>query len=178
MHPIERRRPKVSIQDLRRDLREADEERYRLLVRTGDWRHPRVGVQEIRRQLREADEERFHLTMRIRSLVSAIQRAGIGACLFLVAGAAFAFWDRPAPKTSSPATTVETRHAQTAAVVTSPPFVPQSAARADQSGVRPRAIPARRSAGATPDRQVPVRRPESRPAVPRPLHPGEFGRQL
>src|SRR4051812_3540039 len=56
VHPIERRHPKVSVQDLRRDLREADEDRYRLLVRTGDWRHPRVGVQEIRRQLREADE--------------------------------------------------------------------------------------------------------------------------
>ena len=179
MHPIERRHPKVSVQDLRRDLREADEDRYRLLVRTGDWRHPRIGVQEIRRQLREADEDRFRLTMRVRRLVTLIKRTGIGVCLLLVAGAASALWatDPPAPQRATatghavpPPPTVP---AATAADEPVQPTVIKTAAPRRPRTRLPHTVSMNRATVAVPEKTAPRRQ-----AGPRPRHPGEFGRKL
>ena len=183
VHPIERRRPKISVQDLRRDLREADEDRYRLLVRTGDWRHPRIGVQEIRRQLREADEDRFRLTMRVRRLVTLIKRAGIGVCLLLVAGAASALWtaDPPAPQVATTAEHgVPPPPTAPPATVADQPVEPLVVKTTVRSATRrrpptrvPGAVSANPAAGVRPEKTAAPRQ-----AGPRPLHPGEFGRRL
>jgi hypothetical protein len=209
VHPIERRHPRVTVQDLRRDLREADEDRYRLLVRTGDWRNPTIGVAEIRRQLREADEDRFHLTMRVRTLVRLIKRAGIGACVLLAGSAAVALWARtpaPQPAVTSNAKAEPPLSASQAQATETPaeaiPIAARSASSpqtaADEQGpMEPVVVPAAAKDEAPADRRTlrqgqtartlpanrvrvaPLRKapPPRRPA-PRPLHPGEFGRNL
>ena len=188
MRPIERRQPRVSVQDLRRDLREADEDRYRLLIRTGDWRHPRIGVQEIRRQLRDADEERFRLAMRVRTLLSVIRRAGISACLILAAGAVFAFWNTKnpdLPAISGVRTAALTQTAANASPSSELTALPPETAPAPPSPQVPtrqhRATAPSRNRAITARKPEPItaRKPEAvRRIVPRPLHPGEFGRSL
>jgi len=142
-----------------------------------------MGVQEIRRQLREADEDRFRLTMRVRSLVRLIKRAGIGVCLLLVAAAASALWTTAPPEPQIATVTGQ--------AVSPPPAVPvttagdepvdpivvkttvKTAAPRRQRTRLPSAVPTNRAGVVRPEKTAPPRQ-----AVPRPLHPGEFGRKL
>jgi hypothetical protein len=196
MHPDDRRRPNVSVQDIRRDLREADEDRYRLTAAAGDWRHPRVGVYDLRRYLREADEDRFVLTMRVRSLVSLIKRGSVVVCAFVLASVGFAFWSGWGESSSQalapPAATLfgepdsvqpdSEEESLDGHLFPSPVTID----RAILTPVRPSSRPTLRRAVHTPRASSTLRQRVSEPravpvparhVAPRPLHPGEFGRK-
>ncbi len=196
MRPDDRRRPNVSIQDLRRDLREADEDRYRLTAFAGDWRRPRVGVYDLRRYLREADEDRFVLTMRVRSLVSLIKRGSAVVGVFVLASVGFAFWSgwgesssqALAPPTSSRVGEPDSVQPDSEEEALDGHLFPSPVTidRAILASGRPSTRPTLRRAVDTPrpsstrrqrmsePRPVPV---PARHVAPRPLHPGEFGRK-
>jgi hypothetical protein len=182
----DRRHSRVTIQDLRHDLRQADEERFHLTMRASDPRHARVGVQDLRRHLREADEDRFRLTMRLRAQATLMKRGGMVMMLLLIAGSGIAFklteYPAPAPpdpKPALPATTVGVLSGVHSVERLPLPFI-----AADSPAPRPvtqtRRSAAKRPGGpGGPDGFVP---PQAAPApprrvTPRPLHPGEFGRK-
>jgi hypothetical protein len=179
MHSADRRQPRVSVQDLRRALREADEARYRLALQANDARHPRVGVQELRRDLRLADEDRFRLTMRVRFLMALIRRGSVAVVLLLLAGLGFAARTaaRPVPmphvqERSVPAGLGRAASADDSAEAQ---LILPAAMKFEQPKKKPR-FQARPVVAEIPDRSVPSRRPEARRPL-RPLHPGEFGRR-
>jgi hypothetical protein len=178
-HPTDRRQPRVSIQDLRRDLRQADEERFLLTMRGSDPRHSWIGVQDVRRHLREADEERFRLTMRVRSQATLIKRGSITILLLLIAGSGIAFrnaeYGMPAEqggKAPIPATKTVGAVSGDRPVEMAPP---PSTVTAEEAIPKPVTRP-RRLATKADNRRVQEPEPP-RHVIPRPLHPGEFGRK-
>jgi hypothetical protein len=187
--PEERRHPKVTIQDLRRDLREADEDRYRLVVRSADERRPRVTVQQLRRDLREADADRFGLRMRLRSVRKA---SGVGLLFCFAAGAALGMWSAfrqatPPDRNSLGSLPPRLNSLEFAPIVT-PVVATDSQVSEGQAAMPASDIATNDGATRTGTRSRSARkrglqsppaptREVYRPAAPRPLHPGEFGRK-
>jgi hypothetical protein len=206
----DRRKHQITVEDLRRQLREADEERFRLTCEAlrqmfenpFDRRRPRVGVQDIRRDLREADEDRFRLTMLARRHASH-SRGIVGLMLFILVATGFVVRTAQAPvrdATSDPPSNATgagredgnqqniflrpaARLEPPADVETSLPLRRSSSAQRRRADAPARIVPAAPHTPlrvSPPDRgeltRQPARLPASRPSVPRPLHPGEFGR--
>jgi len=180
-HQTDRRRTRVTIQDLRRDLRQADEDRFLLAMRGSDPRHSWIGVQDVRRHLREADEDRFRLTRQIQSQATLIKRGSIAILLLLIAGSGIAFRnaDRPMPAPPVVKAVVPTT---TAGVVSGERSVeivqPAPTVTTERPNAKPGTPPRRLSAKSHINRPVPAQAPEPpRHVAPKPLHPGEFGRK-
>jgi hypothetical protein len=182
-HQTDRRRTRVTIQDLRRDLRQADEDRFLLAMRGSDPRHSWIGVQDVRRHLREADEDRFRLTRQVQSQATLIKRGSIAMLLLLIAGSGIAFRnaDRPMPappvvKAVVPTTTPGVVLGERPVEEMLPPTPTVTTGSPDPKPVTPaRRLPAKSHT----NRPVPAQAPEPpRRVTPRPLHPGEFGRRV
>ena len=183
-HPVDRREPRVTIQDLRRDLRQADEERFLLTMSGSDPRHSWIGVQDVRRHLREADEERFRLTMQVRSQATLIKRGSITILLLAIAGSGIAFRNAeqrlPAPsglKAAMPVTPAPASVVLGERPSEIPP--PPLTVTTRKSSPKPVTQPPR-SATRAHNRPIQEEGPEPEPprrVAPRPLHPGEFGRK-
>jgi hypothetical protein len=177
----DRRHTRVTIQDLRRDLRQADEDRFRLTMQASDLRHPRVGVQDLRRHLREADEDRFRLTMRLRSQATLLKRGRMVMLLLLIAGSGIAFSviEHPAPAPpSGPKKAIPATRVGVLSGVRSVEILPPPSIAAETPDPAPVIQTRRRPAAKGPDRLIPAQSPAPRRSVtPRPLHPGEFGRK-
>jgi hypothetical protein len=190
----ERRHPRITLHDVRRDLREADEERFRLTRQVRDWRHPRIGIQDLRRDLREADQERFQLTMRVRSLSLMVKRGGTGVFVLLMAAGGFAAWAAHSPA-SQPQASTPAGPAITSDATSADRSQREALTSADVSGtgkitpisnhvVEP-AVSNPRIERPAARRPVRIRRVTTKttakfsaPAIrPRPLTPGEFGRK-
>jgi hypothetical protein len=183
-HQTDRRQPRVTIQDLRRDLRQADHDRFLLAMRGSDPRHSWIGVQDVRRHLREADEDRFRLTRQVQSQASLIKRGAIAILLLLIAGSGIAF--RNADRPVAPPYAVKAAAPATAGVVSSErsveilPLTPTVAT--ERPNPKPVTPPRRQPAKSHINQPVQTHQPVQtqapeppRRVVPRPLHPGEFG---
>jgi len=179
-HQTDRRRTRVTIQDLRRDLRQADEDRFLLAMRGSDPRHSWIGVQDVRRHLREADEDRFRLTRQVQSQATLIKRGSIAMLLLLIAGSGIAFRnaDRPMP---APPVVKAVVPSTTAGVVSGERSVeilpPSPTVTTERPNPKPLTPPRRLPAQSHMNRPVPAPEPPPR-VIPRPLHPGEFGRKV
>jgi len=179
-HQTDRRRPRVTIQDLRRDLRQADQDRFLLAMRGSDPRHSWIGVQDVRRHLREADEDRFRLTRQVQSQAILIKRGSIAMLLLLIAGSGIAFRnvDRPVPtppvvKAAAPAAAGAASSERSVEVLP-----PTTTVTTERPASKPATPPGRLPAKSHINQPVPAQAPEPpRRVPPRPLHPGEFGRK-
>jgi len=183
----DRRQNRVTIQDLRRDLRKADEDRFLLTMRGSDPRHSWIGVQDVRRHLREADEDRFRLTMKVQSQATLIKRGSIAILLLLIAGSGIAFRnaERPMPtpqvKAATPATTAGSvaGAAATALPERSEEILPPTPTIVAERSTPKPVTPPRRVQAKSHSRPGQPQEPEPpRRVPPRPLHPGEFGRKF
>jgi hypothetical protein len=150
-------------------------------MRLDDRRTPHVTRDQLRRDLREADEDRYYLMAALDA-----ERNGPGApptfriVLFLtLLTAAFgsAFWSTRAPALSAADRTAVPVIESEAPVPVATPAKPAPAPAAALPLVAPAAaVPTRtaRPRAAAPPAPRPAPRVDQ---VPRPLHPGEFGRQ-
>ena len=212
--PHDRRQSRVTIDQMRRLLREADEDRYRLarqalhsLLHSAnpfDRRRPRVSIQDVRRDLREADEDRFRLLMLTRSRPGNKPRT-FGLWVILLVGAGFVARTAQAPGEDLDLVGSAAAASSGLGYVTFvhlpddlPPetaMVFEPAVRVEAAEAQPRAKARRayRPALYAPPVQEEVPRQarqrngsdeqddterELRRLIPRPLHPGEFGRKL
>jgi hypothetical protein len=196
----DRRSHHESIEELRRHLREADEDRFRLtrqalsqiLQPTNllDRRQPRVSVQEIRRDLREADEDRFRLMLLAKARSRSSRLFGVG--LLLLIGTAFIVRTAQAPTraqaTARPGPGVKQNagaapfmavERQRELTIVRPPAERTSVLRPATNVRESAAFQPRRRAMAPTRVDRSSRPPKDTPSreVPRPLHPGEFGRE-
>ena len=179
-HQTDRRKTRVTIQDLRRDLRQADEDRFLLAMRGSDPRHSWIGVQDVRRHLREADEDRFRLTRQVQSQATLIKRGSIAMLLLLIAGSGIAFRNADRPMPAPPVAVKAVVPTTTAAVVSGErsveilPATPTTERPTPKPATPPRRLPAKSHISQPVQAQAPQ---PPRRVTPRPLHPGEFGRK-
>jgi hypothetical protein len=184
-HQTDRRKTRVTIQDLRRDLRQADEDRFLLAMRGSDPRHSWIGVQDVRRHLREADEDRFRLTRQVQSQATLIKRGSIAMLLLLIAGSGIAFRnaDRPMPappavKAVVPTTPAGVVSGERSVEILPPTPTPTPTVTTERPTPKPVTPPRRLPAQSHISQPVQAQAPSPpRRAAPRPLHPGEFGRK-
>jgi hypothetical protein len=149
-----------------------------------DRRLPRVTVQQLRRDLREADEDRFRLTVWHAQQARAPRNSRNFAMMFLMAaGLSSAFLNGRAPAlathtvdASAPLPSIPLAFSALVPVAAEPAAIPRAGAIHAKPAARARRTAAIRVNVAARAGQAQGLGPRHR-HVPRPLHPGEFGRK-
>src|SRR5437899_3014911 len=155
----------------------------------GDRRHPRISHQELRRQLLEADEERYRLRSELRAVRSAPARAaravpagyrrmaaGVGTLVVLGLAGGLVWQMCPSSAKADDRSSV-----RVAVTTVTPRLIVTASDDRPAAAVIKKATVRAATRPRAPHRaeriQIRVDRPAQKRPVPRPLSPGEFGRQ-